>query len=237
MDAREDDRGIAASSFECSAAREGSGVRDSKKLSIAGPAGGGTREYECSDTRPRCRIKRASASDVGSVAANYGWERSSIAPHHWESEGQGSIMQLALATTDNAVEAPFAIALWREYHNHSGFAPTRNHMAPAMVRLPPAGTPVRPHQRLWFTFIEDTQNQRALVPLRDNPDIQVRSSRPSVNIITLSEIIVNAPAWSNGAETRGGGTQLVSGSQVEDGLRGRRCLARTCQRARRGTTR
>ena len=87
MNAREDDRGVAASSVEWSAAREGSGVRDSRKVSIAGSAAGGTREYECSDTRPRCRIKRAPAVDVASVAANDGWECSLIAPHHWDSEG------------------------------------------------------------------------------------------------------------------------------------------------------
>ena len=92
MDAREDDRGVAASSIEWSAAREGSGVRDSRKASIAGPAAGKTREYECSGTRPRCRITRAPAVDIASVAANDGWERSPIAPHHWHSEGQGSIV-------------------------------------------------------------------------------------------------------------------------------------------------
>ena len=35
---------------------------------------------------PRCRIKRAPAIDVASVAANDAWERSPIAPHHWDSE-------------------------------------------------------------------------------------------------------------------------------------------------------
>ena len=87
MDAREDNRGVAASSVEWSAAREGSGVRDSRKASIAGSAAGGAREYECNDTRPTCRIKRAPAIEVASVAANDGWERSPIVPHHWDSEG------------------------------------------------------------------------------------------------------------------------------------------------------
>ena len=86
MGARENDKGVAASSVELSAARDGSGVRDSRKASIAGPAAGGTRQHECSDTRPRCRIKWAPAIDVAAVPANDGWERSSIAPNHWDSE-------------------------------------------------------------------------------------------------------------------------------------------------------
>ena len=75
---------------------------------------------------------------------------------------------------------------------------------------PPAGTPVRPHQRLWFAFTENTQNQRALVPRRDNPAVQGRSPRPSENVPTLSEIVANGRAWSNRAEARVAGAQLVS---------------------------
>ena len=101
----------------------------------------------------------------------------------------------------------------------------------------PAGTPVRPHQRLRFTFIEPTQTQSALVPRGDNPTVQGRSPRPSENVPTLSEIIANARVWSNRAEARGAGAQLVSGPQVVYGLGGRRCLPGTCQRAGRGTTR
>ena len=96
IDARENNRGIAASSVEWSAAREGSGVRDSRKASIAGPAAGGPREYECSDTRSRCRIKWAPTIDFASVAANDGWKRSPIAPHrvigprHDRQRGRGT---------------------------------------------------------------------------------------------------------------------------------------------------
>ena len=52
MDAREDDRGVAASSVEWNAAREGSGVRDCRKVCIAGPAAGGTREYDAATQCP-----------------------------------------------------------------------------------------------------------------------------------------------------------------------------------------
>ena len=103
--------------------------------------------------------------------------------------------------------------------------------------FPPAGTAVRPHHRLRFTFTENTRNQRALVPRRDNPAVHGRSPRPSENVPTLSEIIANARAWSNRAEARVAGAQLVAGPQVVNGLGGRHCLPNTCQSAGRGTTR
>ena len=103
--------------------------------------------------------------------------------------------------------------------------------------FPPAGIPVRPHQRLRFTFTENTHNQRALVPRRDNAAVQGRSPRPSENVPTLSEIIANTRPWSNRAEARGADAQLVSGPQVVNGRGGRRCLPSNCQRAGRGTTR
>ena len=102
---------------------------------------------------------------------------------------------------------------------------------------PLTGTPVRSHQWLRLTITEITQNQRALVPRRDNPSVQGRTPRPSENVPSLSETIANARAWSNRAEARVAGAQLVSGPQVVNGLGGRHCLLSTCQRAGRGTTR
>ena len=101
---------------------------------------------------------------------------------------------------------------------------------------PPAGTPVRPHQRLRFTFTENAQNQRALVPRRDNPAVPSHSPRPSENVLTLSETIANVRAWSNRAEARVAVAQLVPGPQVVNGLGERHCLPSTCQRAGGGTT-
>ena len=75
------------------------------------------------------------------------------------------------------------------------------------------------------------------MPRRDNTAVQGRSPRPSKNVPTLSEIIANAGAWSNRAEARAAGAQLVSGPHVVNGLGGRHCLPSTSQRAGRGTTR
>ena len=237
MDAREDDKGVAASSVEWSAAREGSGVRDSREASIAGPAVGGTREYECSDTRPRYRIKRAPSIDVASVAANDGWERS-------PSPRIIGTRRDRAASCDRPSPRPTTRPRHRSPTPCGGnIIITPASLLPGILRRrqrsisPPAGTPVRSHQRLRFTFTENTQNRRALVPRRKNLAVQGRSPRPSENAPTLSEITANARAWSNRAEARVTGAQLVSIPQVVNGLGGRHCLPSTCQRAGIGTTR
>ena len=96
---------------------------------------------------------------------------------------------------------------------------------------------MRSYQWLRLTITENTQKQRDLMPRRDNPAVQGRIPRLSENVPTLSETIANARAWSNRAEARVAGAQLVSGPQVVNGLGGRHCLPSTRQRAGRGTTR
>ena len=87
------------------------------------------------------------------------------------------------------------------------------------------------------SILPKTHRTRGPWCLADNPAVQGHSSRPSENVPTFSENIAYARAWSNSAEARAAGAQLVSGPQVVNGLGGRHCLLSTFQRAGRGTAR